>query len=164
MQRVVRPLKFIPPTECQHAVAYPTRGLDNGLPPKRCLGVNMAEPLSYEIDVPSRRVVVIYAALPTFAEWSQAMERVFADPNYQPGFGMFLDARSIGASATDYVTRMVEFIDRHRKRAGGCRWAILVEDESSFGMGRMAEQLSSCEFSIRTFRDRAKAEEWLTCG
>ncbi len=125
-------------------------------------GIGMDGPLSYSIDVPTRKVIVTYAAQPTFAQWAGTMDEIFIDPNFHPGFGVLLDRRAVILPAeTDYVKRMVGFIDKRRDIAGPGRWAILVSDPGSFGMGRMAGQLSSCEYSIRVFRELAEASAWL---
>jgi hypothetical protein len=55
----------------------------------------------------------------------------------------------------------VQFIDGRQELVGRTKWAIVVDDLGSYGMGRMAEQLSKFEFSIRTFKDFGEAAQWV---
>jgi len=122
----------------------------------------MEWPLSYEIDRSKCLVLVTYHEQPSFAQWMQTMDRIFADPAYHPQFGILLDRQKILRPAeTEYIKQMVGYIDDRRTRGTLARWAILVCDIGSYGMGRMAEQLSSCTHSIRTFKQKGDAEMWL---
>jgi len=116
----------------------------------------------YAIDLERRMVRVTYLAQPNFKQWSETMDAVFADPAYQSQMGMLLDHRAITQPAnTAYIKQMVSYIDRRRAIAGQCHWAIVVSDPGSYGMGRMAEQLSGSTHDIRTFKNLAEAEMWL---
>ncbi len=122
----------------------------------------MEWPLSYVIDAPKRMVFVTYHEQPSFAQWSQTMGRIFEEPDYQPQMGIVLDRRAVFRPAeTEYVRQMVRYIDRRRATVGASGWAILVGNLGSYGMGRMAEQLSDCTQSIRTFKRLEEAESWL---
>jgi hypothetical protein len=121
----------------------------------------MESPLDYEVDIPRRCVRVIYKRQPTIDEWIAAMNTIFGDPRRKNNFGMILDRLEVPHPAnTPYIERMVDFIDS--KNGGNERvpWAIVVTDLASFGMGRMAEQLTTTE-AIRTFRDLNEAQQWL---
>jgi len=121
----------------------------------------MDSPLEYEIDLARRCVVVTYHHQPTFAEWAETMEFIFGDPKYEPGLGMLMDRRFLLAPATtEYIRRLVAFIEANHGRTAGARWALLVADIGSYGMARMAEQLGRGH-SIRSFRVWEGALAWL---
>ncbi|MEP6672742.1 MAG: hypothetical protein ABJF10_26495 [Chthoniobacter sp.] len=121
----------------------------------------MDSPLEYEIDLARRCVVVTYYHQPTFAEWVDTMEFIFDDPKYQPGLGMLMDRRFLLAPATtEYIHRMVSFVEESHSRTGRARWALLVADIGSYGMARVAEQLGGRHL-IRSFRVWEGALAWL---
>ena len=120
-------------------------------------------PLSYAISPTGQWVHVIYHEQPSFTQWSQTMAQILADPAYQLQTGVLLDRRTVLRPAdTEYIKQMVNFIDRRQAVGWPSHWAILVGDPGSYGMGRMAEQLSDHSGSIRAFRELAEAIAWLT--
>lgn len=121
----------------------------------------MEPPLSSTFEENLRRVQVVYARQPTIEEWITTMQSIFSDPRFQPGFGVLLDRRKVTKGAnTEYIRKMVAFIDAREKQVGYTRWAILVTDIGSYGVGRMAEQIGSTN-SIRTCRSMEEANIWL---
>jgi hypothetical protein len=121
-------------------------------------------PLEYEFDLDRRYVRVIYHRQPRFDEWEDTMSAIFGDARLQPAFGILLDRRSISrAASTSYIRRMVDFIDAKSERFGLNSWAIVVSDLTSFGAGRMAEQIAH-KATIRTFRSFDEAQKWLDAG
>jgi hypothetical protein len=119
-------------------------------------------PFEYVVDAAARVVRVRYLAQPTYEQWAATMERIFAEPEYAPDFGILLDRSALpGTPETDYTARSVKYIDQRIREAGPSRWAILVGGTAAFGMGRMAQSLSTQEGAIQVFRVRAEAEAWL---
>jgi len=124
----------------------------------------MGNPLAYEIDPRAGRVHVTYGTQPTFDQWAATMERIIGDPQYETGFGFLLDrSRVTRPASTDYIHRMVNFIESCADRNGDARWALLVVDLGSFGMARMAELLS-LSGKIRAFFIMEEAKTWLATG
>ena len=121
----------------------------------------MPAALSYAVRPPL--AVVEYQFQPGFPEWSQTMDALLHEPTFQPGFSVLLDRSQVNhAAGTSYVKRIVEFMDRRRETGLIDRWACVVGDLTSYGMGRIdPEQLSEFEGFYRTFRDRPSAEQWL---
>jgi hypothetical protein len=118
--------------------------------------------LSYTVDVAARMVLVTYRIQPDFAEMRETLEAAFKDPNYELGFGILLDGHLVTRPAqTNYVAKVVHLIDSLQNSEKTTQWALFAPDLSSFGMGRMAEQLTKYPGSIRVFKDRAEAEKWL---
>jgi len=121
-------------------------------------------PIDYEFDVQHRRVHVTYRSQPRFDEWEETMATIFQDARLDASFGILLDRREVPrAASTDYIRRMVAFMDAKSEKLGPTPWAIVVTDLTSFGAGRMAEQLAQAA-KIRTFRDFEQARGWLEAG
>jgi len=124
--------------------------------------LDMNKPLYVEFDAERRGVRVVYQTQPSFEEWETTIKAVLEDPRCHPGFGVLLDrSRILKPATSEYMSRLVEFVDRHAETAA--RWAILVSDLASFGIGRNAE-LSASKARIRVFTDRIAAELWLFQG
>jgi len=122
----------------------------------------MDAPLSYYIDLPVSRVHVVYHRQPTFEQWAATMKEILEDPRFKPGSGILLDRSKVPhPAATDYIHRMVDFIETSALQAGAARWAIVVVDLSSFGMARMAELLSMSG-NVRGFFVMEEAKAWLS--
>lgn len=123
----------------------------------------MEEPLAYAIDAKRRVAVLTYRAQPTISQWSRTIERLLSDANCVPGVGVLLDRRMIFRPAeTEYIKSMVRLLDDRHAAGKVGRCAIVTADPGSYGMGRMAEQLTNFEGSIRTFKDFPEAEGWVS--
>jgi hypothetical protein len=122
----------------------------------------MDEPLAYAIDAQRRVAVLTYRAQPTISQWSHTIERILSDANCVPSLGVLLDRRMIFRPAeTEYIKRMVRLLDERYAAGKVARCAIVTADPGSYGMGRMAEQLTTFEGSIRTFKEFPDAEQWV---
>jgi hypothetical protein len=120
----------------------------------------MNPPLSVVFDLECRRAQVVYEAQPSFEQWQATIEEILQDKRFRSGFGILLDRSRIPNPASSaYIHRLVDFADRHA-RDNVIHWAIVTCDITSFGMGRMAEQLAEAA-KIRTFKNRRAAELWL---
>src|SRR5437868_1272505 len=106
----------------------------------------MTTPLSYQIDSERRVVRVRYHAQPEFLEWAAAMRSIFKEAAFGRGFGILLDRQDITEAASAlYIRQMVRFIETEGVAAGTGRWAVLVSNLVSFGVGRMAQGWSSTD-------------------
>ena len=106
-----------------------------------------------------------YRAQPEFDEWSATMGQLLEDPAYNPDFGLLFDRRDVPRPAnTSYIKRIVHFIDSRQGTRSIGRCATVVGDLGSYGMGRMAEQITNYENSFRTFHTMEEAEQWLATG
>ena len=123
--------------------------------------------LHYSIDTFARVVTVTYAGDPSAKAWSSLMERVFSDPDWQPGFGILLDRRFVKDAATiSYVMSAMSFFEQHREVIGRGRVAVVFEDGSqAFGMGRMGEAMAAqMDFPLRAFLNMRDALSWVRTG
>jgi hypothetical protein len=123
----------------------------------------MTAPLSYNVDEATCTATVTYHAQPTIGEWRKALVRLLTHAAFQPHFAVLLDrSRIYTAAETNYIDEFVRVLDDEREKGnitGRC--AIIVNNPTSFGMGRMAEQLSNFANSIRTFHNLEDAEHWV---
>src|SRR6185369_14983601 len=99
-------------------------------------------PLTYEIDVASR-LVILTCGNTTLERWRGVMLEVFADPRFQPGFSVLVDCRTATLTpATRDVQGVIAFIASHHVMLGRARWAVVVERDAGYGMARMAEAIA----------------------
>ena len=119
--------------------------------------------LTYSIDPGSRLVTILYAQHPTIEEWRQTMLRIFADPQYRPGFAFLGDRRAVSTPPDRaYIQGTIEFGEAHRTEFQGARWATLVSTSASYGMARMGQALGEQgPTELGAFTDPAAALRWL---
>jgi hypothetical protein len=121
----------------------------------------MPSPLEYIIDPDRRLVQVNYARQPAFGEWEAAMDLLFADPRFQPTFGILLNrTRLTGAPLPDYIGRQVQYFERKCQQFPALRWAVVATDVYSYGLGQMAEKMVRAD-TVRVFLGSKEAMEWL---
>jgi len=120
--------------------------------------------LSYDVDEARCIATVNYYAPPSFPEWRRVLGRLTTHAAFQPHFGVLFDRSRVYALAdASELNQMVRILDEERSNgriAGRC--AIVVHDAASYEIGKMAEQISSYENSIRTFHRLDDAERWAT--
>ena len=119
--------------------------------------------IPYIIDATAHVVVLEYLEDSPFDDWSLTIDAVLRDASFRPGFGFLLDrSRLTTAPSTDYIRRVVAYVQQHAPQLGSSRVATLVSSITAFGMTRMAEiLLDPMQASARGFTDRAEALEWL---
>ena len=101
----------------------------------------------------------------TFEEWRDAVDAALADPAFRPGMGIVHDWRKHASPLpTAEVKERSEYLARNAERFGRTRWALLVDNSASFGMGRMAQTLTGSGTGLRVFRDPVEAEAWARGG
>jgi hypothetical protein len=101
----------------------------------------------------------------TFEEWCAAVLAVLSAPVSETHHAVLIDRRGAEPLTTEAVTRMVEFLAAHRRDLSGGRAAVVVSDETSFGMTRMLQLKSIIDVpdgTIRPFRIYEEAVVWLT--
>ena len=116
---------------------------------------------TYEFDLLRHRVMVSVTGSPEFEDAEQLINQITTDPLYQPGFDVLVDRRRAPACNSEYIRRIVRLVDSLHSRIGSTRWAVVVSDLESFGMGRMAGLLTEYPESIRPFKRMSEAEQWL---
>jgi hypothetical protein len=122
-------------------------------------------PVTANIDSTARFAVVSITDPYTIEEWRAAMLVVWESPVFGSRRALLIDRRRSEPPSTAFVEAMATFFSRHQAKIAGTRAAIVVRDDSGFGMGRMTELKASLEnpdAMIRPFRDYDEAVRWLT--
>jgi hypothetical protein len=122
--------------------------------------------VTYSIDPVAGVVELRYKGHQDFAEWSAVMLAILQDPAFSPGYGFLSDRRLVTeAPTTDFVQGTLSFLKTHQGVIRASRWAAIVSDAASYGMGRMAQQLGEAlPFPIEIFTDAGQAHRWLREG
>jgi hypothetical protein len=118
-------------------------------------------PASYDIDKNQRLVTSRLWGSVTEDEVHDHNTRLRKDPAFDPGYRQLVDLTGITeirvSSRTVNVTAMDQFF------TPGTRRAFLASSDATFGMARMfALHAEGSGQTIEVFRDRKKAEEWLS--
>jgi hypothetical protein len=105
------------------------------------------------------------------AERISTIEAVLADPAYRSGMGLIYDVRRrTNVPEAVEIQQTVAYLASRGKEIGRSRWALVVNTEAAFGMGRMAGAMlestsatwaSGSLLTGRVFRDLAEAEAWV---
>lgn len=94
---------------------------------------------------------------------------VYADPAYQEGMNVLLDARRLDVTASSQADMRVlgqglgELARNHTTKS---KIACLVANNLAYGMARMFEMMhtDTLPYRVRTFRDHSLALQWLSRG
>jgi hypothetical protein len=122
--------------------------------------------LAYSIDPVAGVVELRYSGSYDIAEWSSVMHAILQDPAFRAGYGFLSDRRLVSeAPTTEFVQGTLSFLKTHQAVLRASRWAAIVGDAASYGMGRMAQQLGEAlPFPIEIFTDAGRARRWLREG
>ena len=122
-------------------------------------------PISSTVD-PSGRFTLVSVTDPyTIEDWCAAMLLVWDSPPFLRQRALLIDRRRAEPLSVAFVDTMTRFLTEHHDKIAGTRTAIVVRDDSGFGMGRMTELRASVDnpdAMIRPFRDYDDAVRWLT--
>ena len=123
-------------------------------------------PLDWMVH-PSGQFAMLSVSDPyTFEEWSTTVLAMLVATGAQnPKMSLLVDRRRATAPSPEEVKQMVQFFERNRHALSGRSAAVVVSDDSGFGMARMIELRSRLELPdgiIRVFRSYDDAIVWLT--
>jgi hypothetical protein len=92
------------------------------------------------------------------------MDRLSADPDFDPRFSQLADFREI--TAVELGPEDVRQFAQRKIYSSTSRRAILVKDDLQFGLARMFETYRELngETGIRVFRSFEEAMEWILAG
>jgi hypothetical protein len=115
-----------------------------------------------EIDVARRLVIVRPDSAPTIEDWTDLLDRLARDPDFQPGFGIISDRRLLeGTPTVEYVRASVEAIAERGHLFGKSRWAIVTSRPATYGMARMAQAYAENRgIAFTAFADLDEAIAW----
>jgi hypothetical protein len=101
----------------------------------------------------------------SFEEWRDAVLAILSAPVSETHHAVLIDRRGAEPLSTDVVNQMLEFLAKHQSLLTGGRVAVVVSDETSFGMTRMVQLRSTIDVpdgTIRPFRRYDEAVDWLS--
>jgi hypothetical protein len=122
-------------------------------------------PITAALDSTGRFVIVSVIDPYTIEEWCATMLAVWEGPDFARHRALLIDRRRAEPLSVAFVDTMTRFLAEHQRKISGSRTAIVVRDDTGFGMGRMTELKASIEnpdAAIRPFRDYHDAVHWLT--
>jgi len=124
-------------------------------------------PITAALDSTEQFVLVSVTDPYTIEEWCATMLVVWESPDFIRHRALLIDRRRAEPLSVAFVDTMTRFLAEHQRKISGSRTAIVVRDDTGFGMGRMTELKASIEnpdAAIRPFRDYDDAVNWLTAG
>jgi hypothetical protein len=124
-------------------------------------------PVTWSADAELRRAVLTFIDPYTLAEWEDAMHGILNVSELGNGFDVIVDRRHAKTASVAFVSGMVRFFEQHAARLADTRAAVVVGNESAYGMARMTSTLGEARvpgFTIEVFYDLERAEEWLASG
>jgi PhnB protein len=120
--------------------------------------------LSYSLD-PSRRLVrLVLHEPPTLLDLEAVIDRLAADSQFGPGYGVLADRWRVTAEPDEAIVRAaIEAIARRKDRFANVRWATVTSHLSGYRMGRLLIEPFADQRGVayRVFMDEAQALEWL---
>ena len=117
-------------------------------------------PASYSIDPEHRFVMSRIWGEVTDDEVDQHNERLRSDPLFDPTYRQLADMSDVTLNLVSAGN--VKDTARDQYFAPGTRRALLVSDDTTFGLCRMyATYAESLGQVVSVFRERKEAEEWL---
>jgi hypothetical protein len=122
-------------------------------------------PITASSDAAGRFALVSVTDPYTIEEWCATMLTVWDGAAFVSSRAVLIDRRRAEPLSVAFVDTMTRFFAEHHRKIAGTRAAIVVRDDSGFGMGRMTELKASIEnpdAAIRPFRDYDDAGRWLT--
>jgi len=121
-------------------------------------------PVTWRVDSAEPFAVVSLADPYTFEEWCTAIRPLLNDTLFQTYRAVLVDRRHAAPATTEFVNAVSDFMTAHRGQIAD-RTALLVADDTSFGMSRMTQLIADSrnpELKIRVFRSRDQAVAWLS--
>jgi hypothetical protein len=119
----------------------------------------------YRIDAPHRRATIAVEGVVSPKAFGETMDKLFADPAYQPQFDIIYDRRAVQSQPhARNANQMVAYMVAHRDRLAGCRWAVVVAPEVEAAMASVAAEESVSALvgiEVRTFIRLEDANAWL---
>jgi hypothetical protein len=101
----------------------------------------------------------------TYAEVRDALEELYARPDFDPAMNALWDLRDAVTTdiSSDDVRKIVQLVKGRRPSGVSSRVALVVSREADFGMARMYEaQLDSVsQGNLRVLRDIDEATAWV---
>ena len=125
-------------------------------------------PFRFHIDTRLGIVRIVPSGIPTQDDYRAVIDAVANHAHYRQGFNILSDRR--GQAATPPTVKTLQDVvsmvaSKVAAYWPGTRVAVLVDDDATYGMFRIAEvRFEEKGVELRVFRDEAAAVHWLTTG
>ena len=119
-------------------------------------------PVEHRFDLAQRIVFCRAWGALTDHDLQTYQAAVSADPSFDPDLGQLYDGT--GITDLQITSAALVLLLKQTRFAATARRAFVVASDVTFGMARMYSLLSGHESTIRVFRDRESAIEWLRTG
>jgi hypothetical protein len=120
-------------------------------------------PVTWRVDSAEPFAVVSLTDPYTFEEWQTGILPLLDDPLFQAYRAVLVDRRHAAPATTEFVNAVIDFMAAHSARVAE-RTALLVGNDTSFGMSRMTQLIADSrqpQAKIGVFRSRDDAVAWL---
>ena len=122
-------------------------------------------PVTFEIDVTDRGVMVRYRGSVSFEGISAAAHAMAVHPDFRPDLPTVWDfsvVESLSGLGADDMRRLASVVTPFRRGGGRPRVALVTPDDANFAGARMFNGLNEARLLIdlRVFRDAAEARDW----
>ena len=118
-------------------------------------------PISYDIDKKQRLVTSRLSGVVTNEDVDNHNRTLRADPDFDPSYRQLIDLS--GITEIRVTTPKVTATAQDQYFAPGTRRAFFAPADAAYGLARMfATRAEAGGQTIEVFRDRKKAEEWLS--
>ena len=120
-------------------------------------------PVSFDLDPAGRFAVVTVTDPYLVEEWRRATDEALASSPFRAHRAMLVDRRLSAAPTTAFVGAIVAYLSDHQAQFSDARVAIVVRDDTGYGMGRMTQLKGedNVRMNIEPFRDYEQAVRWL---
>jgi hypothetical protein len=120
-------------------------------------------PLTYRIDSDAGMLLVVGEGTISQAERIEAISGWLRHPEFRPGLNTLCDFSAATSTPTIAELReIVSLVDRHAKRIGKKKVAVIATQPVTFGVARQFQTLAdSGPLNVSVFRDRRAALGWL---
>ncbi len=120
-------------------------------------------PLTYRIDSDARMLLVVGEGTISQAERIEAISGWLRHPEFRQGLNTLCDFSAATSTPTIAELReIVSLVDRHAKRIGKKKVAVIATQPVTFGVARQFQTLAeSGPLNVSVFKDRRAALGWL---
>ena len=122
-------------------------------------------PVVWQRDPQQRWIVLVYSDPYTFTDLERVTGPMVSDHVFRSTKRMLVDATNCAPPTPEFVREMTKLADKFRLQLSGSSVAIVVKDDATFGMARMAELLIEARqlpMRLTGFRQMETATAWLS--
>jgi hypothetical protein len=129
-----------------------------------CAPYCSAVPVTWRVDSAEPFAVVSLTDPYSIQDWRAAILPLLDNSLFRTYRAVLVDRRQAAPATTEFVNAITDFMTAHRAQIAE-RAAIVVANDTSYGMSRMTQLLADSRnphLQVRVFRSREDAAAWLT--